>query len=338
MNDLRGELSDNRISERIDQLCKPPGSLGAIEKIAHRLCHIQRTLHPTTRPCHVSIFAADHGVVGQGVSAWPSEVTAAVTDLMARGRTASGVFANALQCSYEVVDVGLLRDCDGPVVNAAMRRSTGDLMLEPAMTMDEFEHAWQVGMTRANLAADAGNSVLIGGEMGIGNTTPASCLIALFCDLEIDHVVGRGAGIDDAGLERKREVVAEAVRRVRSLGALTQQQIGAEAGGFEIVALAGYYAGAARRRLTIVLDGFIATSAAVLAEAISPGTCQYMVAGHQSTEPGHLAALHKLRLEPALNMQLRLGEATGALAALPMLDLAAAMMNDMATLSELSLR
>jgi nicotinate-nucleotide--dimethylbenzimidazole phosphoribosyltransferase len=337
VNEILGELSDANIAERINQLCKPPGSLGALEAIAHRLCRIQQTLKPVTQPRHVTIFAADHGVVRQGVSAWPSEVTAAVTDVMGRGRTASGVFANALQCSYEVVDVGLMRSCESPIINAAERRMTGDLMIESAMTTAEFDHAWQVGAERAARAAEAGSKILIGGEMGIGNTTPASCLIALLCNVESDRVVGRGAGVDDAGLQRKREVVAKAVKRVRALGSLTPQQIGAELGGLEIVALAGFYREAARRSLTIVLDGLIATSAAVLADSIFPGTCENMIAGHQSTEPGNLAALETLKLEPVLNMQMRLGEATGALAALPLLDLAAAMMNNMATLSELSL-
>lgn len=325
------------IAAKINQLCKPPGSLGGIEAIAHHLCRIQQTVTPVTRPRHVCIFAADHGVVRQGVSAWPSEVTAAVTDVMVQGRTASGVFASALQCSYEVVDVGLLRACNSPIIHSAKRRSTGDLMVESAMTLADFEHAWQTGVLRAALAADAGNRILIGGEMGIGNTTPASCIIALLCFVESDQVVGRGAGIDDAGLERKREVVAEAVKRVRQSGSTAPQQIAIEVGGLEIVALAGFYWEAARRGLTIVLDGLIATSAAVLANAIYPGTSEKMIAGHRSTEPGHLAALEQLKLEPVLDMQLRLGEATGALAALPLLDLAAAMMNSMASLSELRL-
>jgi nicotinate-nucleotide--dimethylbenzimidazole phosphoribosyltransferase len=230
-----------------------------------------------------------------------------------------------------------MRSCDLPIINAAGRRSTGDLMIESAMTMAEFDHAWQVGVARAAKAAEAGNKILIGGEMGIGNTTPASCLIALLCNVESDLVVGRGAGVDDAGLQRKREVVAKAVKRVQAMGSLTPHQIGAELGGLEIVALAGFYREAARRGLTVVLDGLIATSAAVLADSIFPGTSDNMIAGHQSTEPGHLAALQKLKLEPVLNMQLRLGEATGALAALPLLDLAAAMMKDMASLSELGL-
>lgn len=326
-----------QITDRIDHLCKPPGSLGGIESIAQQLCLIQRTLNPVTRPRHVSVFAADHGVTRQGLTAWPSEVTAAVTEVMGRGRTASGVFARALHCTYEVIDVGLLRPCSSPVIDSAGRRSTGDLLVEPAMSIDEFDHAWQVGVQRAVIACDAGSKLLIGGEMGIGNTTSASCLIGLFCNLESESIVGRGAGIDDAGLVRKREVVAKAMHRVRSLSGLTPKQIGCELGGLEIAALAGFYYEAAARERTILLDGLISTSAALLVEAMFPGTRQNMIAGHQSAEPGHIAALEKLQLKPLLNLQMRLGEGTGALAALPLLDLAAAMMSDMGTLAELKL-
>lgn len=326
-----------QINNRIDQLCKPPGSLGAIEAIARQLCQIQRTLNPITKPRHISVFAADHGVVRQGVTAWPSSVTAAVTEVMGRGRTASGVFARSLDCSYEVVDVGLLKSCSAPVIDCAGRRSTGDLLSESAMTIEDFDHAWQVGVKRASIACDAGNKILIGGEMGIGNTTPASCLIGLLCDLESETVVGRGAGIDDEGLIRKRAVVTKAMQRVRQLNDLTPQQIACEVGGLEIVALAGFYYQAAISERTILLDGLIATSAALLVDAMFPGTRDWMIAGHQSAEPGHVAALEKLQLKPILNMQLRLGEGTGALASLPLIDLASAMMNDMATLQELNL-
>jgi nicotinate-nucleotide--dimethylbenzimidazole phosphoribosyltransferase len=325
-----------QIADRIDQLCKPPGSLGAIESFAQQLCQIQRTFNPKTKPRHVSIFAADHGVVRQGVTAWPSEVTAAVTEVMGRSRTASGVFAGSLGCSYEVIDIGLLRPCSAPVVDAAKRRSTGDLLIEPAMSTADFEHAWQVGVERASTASAAGNRLLIGGEMGIGNTTPASCLIGLLCNVESERIVGRGAGIDDAGLIRKREVVAHAIQRVRSLGDVDPKRIACEVGGLEIVALAGFYYAARCCGCTILLDGLIATSAALLVDAMFPGTRESMIAGHQSAEPGHVTALEQLQLKPVLDLGMRLGEGTGALAALPLLDLAAAMMCDMASLSELN--
>jgi nicotinate-nucleotide--dimethylbenzimidazole phosphoribosyltransferase len=329
--------TDSEIADRIDahlhRLCKPPGSLGDLETIARRLCLVQNSIHPNTKPRHVTIFAADHGVVTEGVSAWPSDVTAAVATLMMDKRTASGVFAKALDATYEIIDVGLLR----PIAANPTPRGTKNLLHEAAMTESQFDDAWQTGIDRAQSAFAAGNRLVIGGEMGIGNTTSASCLACLIANVPIDLAVGRGAGVDDVGLQRKRDVVRQAVDRIRSRGPLDPKQIACEAGGFEIVALAGYYQRASRLGLNILLDGFIATSAALIAEAMHPGTCNSIIAGHLSCEPGHVAMLSYLGLTACLDLKLRLGEATGALAALPLVDLAAAMMNNMATIDELAI-
>ena len=331
-----------QVAERIAALCKPPGSLGAFEAIAARLCEIQRTLKPSTKPRHVSIFAADHGVVTEGVSAWPSSVTKAVVALMSTQRTASGVFAKTLDCHYEVVDVGLMEPaavCAGEtrLIQAAKRRGTGNLLHEPAMLALDFDHTWNVGTHRATCAMKAGSKLLIGGEMGIGNTTSASCLVSLLTGTDPLKVVGRGAGIDDAGLLRKQQVVSAAIQRVRSLQLRSPIEIACQLGGLEIVALAGFYAEGVKLGATIVVDGFIATVAALLAESVCPGTSRALIAGHRSVEPGHVAALIALGLVPVLDLQMRLGEATGALAALPLIDLAAAMVCDMATLDDLRL-
>jgi nicotinate-nucleotide--dimethylbenzimidazole phosphoribosyltransferase len=261
--------------------------------------------------------------------------------VMKKRRTASGVFANQLLCEYEVVNVGLLRNLDSGdsstcLVQASKRFGTDNLRVSSAMTDEDFEHVWEVGQARASAAAEKGCRLVIGGEMGIGNTTSASCLVSWFAGVTINQSVGRGAGIDETGMARKREVVADAIKRVRRLGDIDVKRAGRELGGLEIVALAGFYARAAELRLTIILDGFIATSAALLANAICPNVTQQMIAGHRSTEPGHLGALTHLGLSPVLELNLRLGEATGALTALPLVDLAAAMMTDMATLSELA--
>jgi len=382
-NENNRKLTSKQISNRLAILCKPPGSLGVLESIAERLCQIQQTLAPVTKPRHVAIFAADHGVVAEGVSAWPSSVTRAVVNLMPSQRTASGVFARELDCTYEVIDVGLNRAINiepnnpepmalatgldsttiGPItpeasaygsgqipystrsstrdsaqlIHAAKRDGTANLLHKPAMQAEDFDHAWSVGKDRAFEAINAGNKLLIGGEMGIGNTTSASCLVALLTDSDPEVVVGRGAGIDDEGLARKKHVVANAVQRVRLLGKCSPKQIACEVGGLEIVALAGYYAEGATRGATLVLDGFIATAAALVAESIAPGTSRSMIAGHRSVEPGHAIALASLDLNPVLDLQMRLGEATGALASLPLIDLAAAMIREMATLDELKL-
>jgi nicotinate-nucleotide--dimethylbenzimidazole phosphoribosyltransferase len=317
------QLSEQQTVDRLNSLCKPSGSLGTIETIAANLCRIQQTLRPVTTPRSVSIFAADHGVTVEGVSAWPSKVTAAVVRVMQMQRTASGVFAKSLHCDYEVVDVGL------------GERGTRNLLREAAMDDDAFSHAWSVGTDRASAACDRGANLLIGGEMGIGNTTSASCLIGLLCDVSPIGIVGTGAGLSEERLPHKQAVVAAAIQRVKRLGVTDARGIACQVGGLEIVALAGFYAEAARRRRVILLDGMIATSAAVLADAIRLGTKDFMIAGHRSTEPGHIAALSHLGLEPILDLGMRLGEASGALACLPMLDLAAAMISEMATLNEL---
>lgn len=330
-------LDEREVQTHLDALCKPPGSLGKLETIAKRLCMVQQTLAPVTKPRHASVFAADHGVTCEGVTAWPSEVTRAVVSVMQQGRTASGVFADSLDCSYEVVDVGLLSPVavEGCLIDASSRRGTGNLRREPAMTRAEFDHAWHVGQQRAGVACDAGAMVLIGGEMGIGNTTAASCLIGLLCNLPAEKVVGRGAGIDDNMLGHKERVVAEAMTRVSDLGSGDASEVACQVGGLEIVSLAGFYSEAAQRGRTVLVDGLIATSAALLTDAMQPRARNYMIAGHRSTEPGHLAALERLQLEPVLDLGMRLGEATGALSCLPLLDLASAMCSQMASLDEL---
>lgn len=339
-----GGPSREEIQQRLGDLCKPPGSLGILERVAEQLCMTQKTLSPSTRPRSVSVFAADHGVTTEGVSAWPSTVTRAVTEQMQRSRTASGVFAKTLECKYEVVDVGLaqaLEQYDSVALDRADRRGTANLRFEAAMSPTDFDQAWNVGAERAIAAIQDGNKLLIGGEMGIGNTTSATCLIALLCDVhgenEINAMIGQGAGADEAQLQRKHATVSAALRRVRDSGDLQAREVGRQVGGLEIAALAGYYATGASEGATILLDGVIATSAGLLAEYIQPGVRRRMMAGHCSTEPAHQIALNKLGLEPIQDLQMRLGEASGALAALPIVDLAAVMLSDMASLAELKL-
>jgi nicotinate-nucleotide--dimethylbenzimidazole phosphoribosyltransferase len=259
---------------------------------------------------------------------------------MTRSRTASGVFARELQASYEVVDVGLIKpllsDENPGGERSSARCGTRNMRHGPAMTAAEFDYSWAVGEARARLAAET-NAILIGGEMGIGNTTAASCLACLLAGFAPDEAVGRGAGLDEAGMQRKRAVVADVVARVRRKGIRGPMQLACEAGGFEIVALAGYYAEAAERGRTILLDGFISTAAVALAEAIRPGTLRRVIAGHCSAEKAHRQWLERLGLVPLLDLDCRLGEASGALLALPLIDLAAAMMNGMATLEELEM-
>ncbi len=327
-------MTPDLITIYLDSLAKPPGSLGRLEVLAARLAQVQGRLDPVTRPRRLVLFAGDHGVVAQGVTAWPQDVTGAMIATIASGRSASAVLATATDTALRLVDVGSaaqpLADPPGFYREARIRAGSRDLSREPALTGDEFDAAWAVGAKEAQLAADAGMVVLAAGEMGIGNTTAAAALTALLTGLDPLAACGRGAGADDATLARKQAVVTQALARVA--GDPPKAQIAALC-GFEIAAMAGFFAQAARLQRTIVLDGYVATSAALVADVLVPGTTQAMIAAHASAEPGHAAALAHLRLDPLLDWGLRLGEGTGALLAMPMLDAAAALLS-MATLRE----
>jgi nicotinate-nucleotide--dimethylbenzimidazole phosphoribosyltransferase len=326
----------------LDRLAKPPGSLGRLEDLAARLCTIQGTLSPRTRPRRLVVFAADHGVVAQGVTAWPSAVTGLMIRAIACGGAASTVLAESSGTELVLVDVGSGSEPLPPKPGYEVRKvanGTADLAEGPAMSRAQFEEAWQVGVDQARRAGDAGMRVVAAGEMGIGNTTPASCLAVLLADVPVDRSIGRGAGADPAILERKRRVVERASKRARP--GLADDPAGAiaEVAGFEIAAMAGFYAESRRLGLTVVLDGMIATAAALVAERLAPGAVDAMVAAHLSEEPAHAPMLASLGLEPLLSgWRLRLGEGTGALLAMPLLDAAAAMIGRMATLDDLGIR
>jgi nicotinate-nucleotide--dimethylbenzimidazole phosphoribosyltransferase len=334
-------IAEADIQAHLDSLCKPPGSLGELERLAFELCRIQNTVQPLASPRRVVIFAADHGVVAQGVSAWPSSVTSAVVGMMAKGKSASGVFANSFHCDYQVVDVGCsvrpVIDHSHAMLSLPVANGTADLSKGPAMTRTQFHAAWRVGKELADKSADEGMKVVSAGEMGIGNTTSAACLVTLLTNTSPGESVGRGAGVDDQGLETKRRVVQQATERAQ---AFVEKQdwkgVACEVGGFEIVAMASFYVRAAQRELTIVLDGYISTAAALLAEKLYPGSSRSMIASHLSCEGGHVKALEALRLTPFLDWKLRLGEGTGAILLMPMLDAAVAMLTSMATLRDVA--
>jgi nicotinate-nucleotide--dimethylbenzimidazole phosphoribosyltransferase len=338
--DEPSQLEPNAFEERawahLDGLAKPRRSLGKLEELGVRLASIQRTLRPVVRPRRLVMFAGDHGVVARGVSAWPSEVTGLMVGTILMGRASSSALAAAHDCSVRLVDVGVARArvASGPAFfrDARVASGTRDLSTTPAMTSTQFDAAWQVGVDEAERAVAEGNRVLIAGEMGIGNTTPAACLTMLFTHIGAEIAVGRGAGADDTTLQTKRDIVAAAVARASTGN--TRAAIEALA-GFEIVAMAGFFAAGARLGATLLIDGYVATSAALIAWHLHPECVHSMIAGHRSAESGHGAALACLGLEPLLEWNMRLGEGTGALVALPMLDSAAALMCNVAALSDL---
>ena len=327
-------MDTQQIWSHLDGLAKPRRSLGKLEELAVRLASIQGTVKPVTRPRRLVLFAGDHGVVARGVSAWPSEVTGLMVGTILMGHATSSALAAAHECSVRLVDVGVAstRVASPPPFfrDARIANGTQDLSTQPAMTDVQFDAAWQVGADEAEQAVSEGNRVLIAGEMGIGNTTPAACLTMLFTGIPADIAVGRGAGADGAILQTKRAVVAAAVGSSRPSRAALEALA-----GFEIVAMAGFFARGARLGATLLVDGYVATSAALIAEHLQPGTARSMIAAHRSAEPGHGAALESLGLDPLLDWSMRLGEGTGALVALPLLDSAAALLCDVAALSEL---
>lgn len=317
-------IDDAEVWARLDALAKPPRSLGKLEALAVRLAVIQQRLDPQTHPRGITLFAADHGVVAQGVTAWPSAVTALMVATIRSNRATSNALAAAQRCALRLIDVGV-------------GGGTADLAVGPAMTAAQFDAAWDAGATAARAALVEGHRVLIAGEMGIGNTTPAACLTMLLAGAPLELAVGRGAGADDATLAIKRRVGAGAVERARAMLAADPRAAIADVAGFEIVAMAGFYASGAAGGATLLLDGYVATAAALIAEQLAPGTARAMIAAHRSAEPGHGAALAALGLEPLLDWEMRLGEGTGALVALPLLDSAAALLCDVALLTDLGL-
>ncbi len=335
-------LTPEALQAHLDSLTKPPGSLGKLEDLAARLCRIQQTLRPATRPRRLVVFAADHGVVEEGVTAWGSDVTALMVRNIVGGGAASSVLARATGTELRLIDVGTLAG-EMPDSTAhgcrKVRAGTRNLAREPALTADEFGRAVAIGREEARAAVADGVRVVAAGEMGIGNTTPASCLTALLAGAAVEECVGRGAGIGDVALGRKLAVVSRGVDAARARYGADPVGAMASVGGLEIAAIAGFFAEAAEVGLTVVLDGFVATSGALVAERLRVGTATCLIAAHRSAEPGHAVALAGLGLEPFLDTwRMRLGEGTGALLLMPLLDAAAAVVAEMATLSDAGIR
>ncbi|WP_219418905.1 nicotinate-nucleotide--dimethylbenzimidazole phosphoribosyltransferase [Pseudonocardia nigra] len=319
--------------ERLDRMTKPRGSLGRVEDVAVTLAGIAGECPPPVpEPAAVAVFAADHGVHSQGVTPWPQEVTAQmVGNFLGRGAVVNA-FARRLGAEVCVVDVGVAAPLE-PVPGLVPRRiadGTADLATGPALTRDQARAAVEVGIETARDLVAAGNRCLVTGDMGIANTTAAAALICAFTGADPATATGRGTGIDDATLARKTDVVARAL-------ALHEPDAGdplgvlAAFGGLEHAALAGFALGAAALRVPVLLDGVNAGAAALAAAAFAPEVTGYCVAGHRSAEPGHRHALAHLGLEPLLDLGMRLGEGTGALLALPVLQAAAQAMQDVAT-------
>jgi len=321
---------------RQDRLTKPPGSLGRLEDLSVWVASCQGVCPPRqfARP-RVVVFAGDHGVTSAGVSAYPAEVTAQMVANFDAGGAAINVLAEAAGASVRVVDIAVdAVEPLSPSIGAhKVRRGSGNIAVEDALSADETATAIQAGRQIADEEVDSGADLLIAGDMGIGNTTAATTLIASLTNSEPVAVVGRGTGIDDAGWARKTAAIRDALYRARGLSA---DPVGLlrVCGGADLAAMAGFCAQAAVRRTPVLLDGVVVTAAALVADRLAPGARQWWQAGHRSTEPAHALALRQLGLEPIIDMRMRLGEGTGAAVALPVVRAAVATLASMATFDE----
>lgn len=320
---------------RLDRLTKPPGSLGRLEGLAAQYVMVTGEAKPDIPRGVVFTFAADHGVTMEGVSAYPREVTPQMVLNFLRGGAGVNVLARHVGVDVRVVDIGVDHDF-GTVAGLISRKvmnGTRNLLSEPAMTRAQAEQAIEVGIDLATQAAQEGIGLIGTGDMGIGNTTPSAAITAAMTGRAVAEVTGRGTGVDDAGHARKVSVIQHALElhRPDSTDAL---DVLAKVGGLEIGGLAGLILGAAATRVPVVLDGFIAGAAALIAVGLQPNCREYLIASHRSVERGHQAMLDHLGIKPLLDLELRLGEGTGACLGMSLVCAAVKVYNEMATFDE----
>ncbi|MFL6138282.1 MAG: nicotinate-nucleotide--dimethylbenzimidazole phosphoribosyltransferase [Frankiaceae bacterium] len=323
--------------ERQRRLTKPAGALGRLEELSVWAAGVQGRCPPAPfRRPRVVLLAGDHGIAAAGVSAYPPEVTAQMVANFLAGGAAVNALARLVGAGVRVVDVAVAADVPGApedVTRHKVRRGSGRIDREDALTAEEAERAVALGRALANEEVDAGADLLVPGDMGIANTTPATVLTALLTGSEPHTLVGRGTGIDDAAWVRKAAAVRDAARRGRPHVAAPVALLAA-VGGADIAAMAGFLAQAALRRTPVVLDGVVSAAAALVADRLAPGAADWWIAGHRSTEPAQRAALEVLDKEPLLDLGMRLGEGSGALLAVPILQAAVRTLAEMATFDE----
>lgn len=316
------------VQDAIDQKTKPVGALGRLEALAAQIAEVQQTLKPAANRCRLTVFAADHGIAQSGVSAFPQEVTRQMLQNFLAGGAAANVMAKALGVEFALVDAGV---AGAPLrrpglVSVRIGNGTHNSAKRSAMSAAQCRRALREGRA---IGGEPGFDVACFGEMGIGNTSSASLVAAKLLGLPVGHLTGRGTGLDDDGLARKRRILEAAAARTPA--ELDPESALREYGGFETVMLAGAMMGAAEAGKLILVDGFIATVSALAARRLMPDVARHLVFAHRSAEPGHGLVLGAMGVEPLLDLQLRLGEGTGALLAWPLVQAAAAMLRDMAS-------
>ncbi len=329
------ESAQREAEHRQTQLTKPPGALGRLESLVIRLAGMQGTPRPTLDRVHIVVFAGDHGVVAEGVSAFPQAVTVEMVRNFARGGAAISVLARQLGATLEVLNLGTVVD-PGPldgVLRLNLGPGTANFAKKPAMTAEQLARALHAGRQAAERARRGGAQLFIGGEMGIGNTTAAAAIACALLDAPAESLAGPGTGLDIQGVMRKANVIRDALALHR-IHAGDPMEILRCLGGFEIAALAGSYIACAQMGLPALVDGFISTAAALVAARTRPGCDNWFFYSHASAEPGHARMFDALKEKPLLDLGMRLGEGSGAAVAVPILRLACALHNEMATFAE----
>ncbi|MEN8141361.1 MAG: nicotinate-nucleotide--dimethylbenzimidazole phosphoribosyltransferase [Thermodesulfobacteriota bacterium] len=321
--------------ERLDNLTKPLGALGRLEEAARQLCAIQQTLTPSVAVKKIITFAGDHGVVAEGVSAVPAEVTQQMVHNFLAGGAGVNVLARQAGAEVRVVDVGVAAELSAPgLLVHKVKAGTDNLRHGPAMSEAEALAAIGVGAQVAASAMADGAQLLGTGEMGIGNTTPSAALFAAYLGLTAEEITGRGTGLDDAGLARKVKVIDEALavnrQRVKNGPLATLAALG----GLEIAAICGMILAAAGKRVAVVVDGFISSAGALAALKMQPAVADYLFFSHMSAEQGHRHFFTEMNFSPLLHLDLRLGEGTGAALAMPIIEAGVKIITEMATFAE----
>lgn len=321
--------------DRQMRLTKPAGSLGRLEEISFKLAGVSGQARPVIKDKAVIVMAADHGVAAAGVSAFPSEVTPQMVLNFLAGGAAINVFARQVNARVVVVDMGVASDLptDSRLLNRKVAYGSQNLAVGPAMTREQAEQAIVTGIEIVESEADKGLDLVATGDMGIGNTTPSSAIVAAFTGIEVEKVTGRGTGLDDEGWLHKIEVIKQALE-INKPDPNDAMDVLTKVGGFEIAGLVGVILGAAARHIPIIIDGFISTAAALVATEFHPPVRDYLIAAHNSVEIGHRVMLERMELNPLLNLNLRLGEGTGAVLAMNIVEAAARSLDEMATFDE----
>ena len=321
------------IIDKIDNLNKPKGSLGRLEELALQICLIEQTLHPTLHnPCHI-LFGADHGIEREGVSVSPREITWQQMINFTRGGGGVNMFCRQHGFKLRIIDVGVDYDLAmyPDIINRKIANGTANFLYEPAMSIEQYQQALNVGAEMADACFNDGSDIICIGEMGIANTSPSSIWMSLFGNIPLGECVGAGAGLDNEGIRHKYEVLNKAIENFKSSGldCSNTENIIRYFGGFEMVAAIGAMLRAAECHLVIMVDGFIMTACAIAVSRLYPDIVDYMIFGHSGDEGGHARMLGLLGAKPLLSLGLRLGEGTGALCSFPIIDSAVRMITEM---------